>query len=73
MTKKCVAEEGARWKPIRTTKWRGDRQLTKKRIQSNSSKDILKSQKKNGCTDAEDIRNIQQRYRKTKERRWTTQ
>ena len=51
MTKKCVAEEGARWKPIRTTKWRGDRQLTKKRIQSNSSKDILKSQKKNGCTD----------------------
>ena len=45
MTKKYVTDEWARWKPTRPNKWRGNRQPTWKRVQSNDSKDDPKSQK----------------------------
>ena len=47
------------WK---TTKWSGNRQPSRKRIQNNDREDDLGSQKKNG----DDARNICQRPRRTK-------
>ena len=57
------SDEGTTIKPQKkTTKWSGDRQPSRKRIQNNDSED-LGSQKKNG----EDARNVPQRPRWTKE------
>ena len=53
MAEKYVSDIGTRWKPTRTTKWRGYRQATWKRIWSNNSKDDPRSWKKNGSTDIE--------------------
>ena len=41
-----------------TTKWSGNRQSFRKRIQNNDSKDDPGSQKKNGGKDLEDARNV---------------
>jgi len=49
------------------TKWGGDRQSSRKRIQNNDSEDDSESQKKNGGKDWEDARNVYQRPRRTKE------
>ena len=40
------------------TKWSGDRQPSRKRIQNNDSEDDLGPQKKNGGKDQEDARNV---------------
>ena len=48
--------------PRKTTKWSGDRQPTRKRIQNNDSADDPGSWKQNG----EDARNVYQRPRRTK-------
>ena len=45
-------------KNIWPNKWRGNKQLTWKRIQSNDSTNDPKSQKQNGGTDQENTRNI---------------
>ena len=58
MTKENVANEGARQKPTRKTKWGGDRQSTWKRLQNNDSKDDPRSQIKNRDTDWEDTRKV---------------
>ena len=65
-TEKYVENKGTR-KKLRTTKWKGDRQSTWKIIQHNDSKDDPKSQEKNGGTDGDDIRNVQQGARRFKE------
>ena len=65
-TEKYVANKGTR-KKLRTTKWKGDRQSTWKIIHHNDSKDDPKSQEKNGGTDGDDIRNVQQGARRFKE------
>ena len=44
--------------PRKTTNWSGDRQLSRKRIQNNDSKDDSGSWKKNGGKDWEDARNV---------------
>ena len=43
MTEKHIADEGARQKPTRPNKWRGNRQSIWKRIQNNDSKDVEKN------------------------------
>ena len=53
-----VRDEGTRWNPIKTTKWRGDRQPSRKRIQNNDSEDDAGPRKKNGGKDREDARNV---------------
>ena len=42
----------------KTTKWSGGRQLSRKRIQNNDSKDDPGPQKNNGGKDREDARNV---------------
>ena len=49
--------------PREITKWSGDGQTFRKRIQNNVSENDTGSQKKNG----EDARNVYQRPRRTKE------
>ena len=56
MTKKYVSDKGTRQKPIRTTKWRGDKQSIWKRTQSNDRKDDLRFPKQNKGMHWEDTR-----------------
>ena len=44
--------------PEKTTKWSGDRQASRKRIQNNDSEDDPGPRKMNGGKDGEDARNI---------------
>ena len=62
-----VPDKEASYNSRITTKWSGDRQSPRKRIQNNDSKDDPGSQKKNGGKDWEDARNVYQRPKRTKE------
>ena len=58
-----VSDEGTRKNSRKTTKWSGDRQPSRKRIQNGDSEDDPGSWKKN-----EDAKNVYQRPRRTKEK-----
>ena len=60
-----VPDKEASYNSRITTKWSGDRQSPRKRIQNNDSKDDPGSWKRNGGKD-EGARNVQQRSRRTK-------
>ena len=53
--------------PQKTTKWSGDRQLSRKIIQNKDSEDDSRSWKNDGGEDWEDARKVFQRPRRTKE------
>ena len=67
-TQKVMSQMRGQDKNLRkTTKWSGDRQSSRKRIQTNS-KDDPGFWAKNGGKDWEDDRNVYQRPRRTKEK-----
>ena len=53
-----IPDEGTRLNPRKTTKWSGDRQPSRKRIQNNDSEDDPGTRKNNGGKDREDERNV---------------
>ena len=50
---KYIPDEGSRYNPRRKTNWKGNRQSTRKRVQSNNSEDDPRSQKMNTGIDPE--------------------
>ena len=53
MAEEYVPDEGTRYNPKRTTKWRGDWWSTLERFQNNDRKDDPRTREKNGCTEWE--------------------
>ena len=53
--------------PRKTTKWSGDRQTSRKKNSDDDCEDDPGSQEKNGGKHWEDVRNVYQRPKRTKE------